>query len=242
MRSTPQELQCSQEYLDQISTLIMLFEEKDRLLSFQFIFNYNQFNTKDLQGYLINNYDIILTTLSSSGLSAFDSDYVNRQLGLRTLFILVSPRWSLMKLARLQRYRRWFLCCSTLRSAFWLVIQNNFQLRFWAKTHRTTIIFLCLNDSPTTITTPICWTCNIGGGGIAHLMCRCHPKIAAFPNLCFYEGKLLNGENVQGERYSHQFYETDFFHVRGSDDASSTARRFLQPLRRFHYGEEGRHL
>ena len=92
MRSTPQELQCSQEYLDQISTLIMLFEEKDRLLSFQFIFNYNQFNTKDLQGYLINNYDIILTTLSSSGLSAFDSDYVNRQLGLRTLFILVSPR------------------------------------------------------------------------------------------------------------------------------------------------------
>ncbi len=48
---------------------------------------------------------------------------------------------------------------------------------------------------------------------------RCHPKIAAFPNLCFYEGKLLNGENVQGERYSHQFYETDFFYVRGIGDA-----------------------
>ena len=43
---------------------------------------------------------------------------------------------------------------------------------------------------------------------------RCHPKIAAFPNLCFYEGKLL-----QGERYSHQFYETDFFYVRGIGDA-----------------------
>ena len=42
---------------------------------------------------------------------------------------------------------------------------------------------------------------------------RCHPKIAAFPNLCFYEGKLQNGENVQGDRYNHIFYETDFFYV-----------------------------
>lgn len=92
MRCTPQELQCSQEYLSKISTLIMLFEEKDRLLSFQFVFNYNQFNTRDLQGYLINNYDIILTTLSSSGLSAFDSDYVNRQSCLRTLSTLAFPR------------------------------------------------------------------------------------------------------------------------------------------------------
>ena len=56
----------------------MLFEEKDRLLSFQFIYT-SHINVKDLQGYLINNYDIIFTTLSSSGLSAFDSDYVNRQ-------------------------------------------------------------------------------------------------------------------------------------------------------------------
>ena len=42
---------------------------------------------------------------------------------------------------------------------------------------------------------------------------RCHPKIVAFPNLCFYEGKLQNGENVQGDRYNHIFYETDFFYV-----------------------------
>ena len=75
---TPEELQRSQEYLNEISLLIMLFEEKDRLLSFQFIYT-SRINVKDLQGYLINNYDIIFTTLSSSGLSAFDSDYVNRQ-------------------------------------------------------------------------------------------------------------------------------------------------------------------
>ena len=41
----------------------MLFEEKDRLLQFNYV----------------NNYDIILTTLSSSGLSVFDSDCINRQ-------------------------------------------------------------------------------------------------------------------------------------------------------------------
>ena len=57
----------------------MLFEEKDRLLSFSFIYNSDPNNVRDLQGYLVNNYDIILTTLSSSGLAAFDSDYVNRK-------------------------------------------------------------------------------------------------------------------------------------------------------------------
>ena len=75
LQYTPEELQRSQEYLNEISLLIMLFEEKDRLLS---IYT-SHINVKDLQGYLINNYDIIFTTLSSSGLSAFDSDYVNRQ-------------------------------------------------------------------------------------------------------------------------------------------------------------------
>ena len=78
LQYTPEELQRSQEYLNEISLLIMLFEEKDRLLSFQFIYT-SHINVKDLQGYLITNYDIIFTTLSSSGLSAFDSDYVNRQ-------------------------------------------------------------------------------------------------------------------------------------------------------------------
>ena len=57
----------------------MLFEAKDRLLSFSFIYNSDPNNVKDIQGYLVNNYDIILTTLSSSGLAAFDSDYVNRK-------------------------------------------------------------------------------------------------------------------------------------------------------------------
>lgn len=66
-------------YITLISQIIMLFEEKDRLLTFDFIYNYNQINTKDLQGYMINNYDIILTTLSSSGLSVFDSDLINRR-------------------------------------------------------------------------------------------------------------------------------------------------------------------
>ena len=66
-------------YLACISQLIFLFEEKDRLLSFRFIYNCDPSNTKDIQGFLVNNYDIILTTLSSSGLSAFDSDYVNRK-------------------------------------------------------------------------------------------------------------------------------------------------------------------
>lgn len=42
---------------------------------------------------------------------------------------------------------------------------------------------------------------------------RCHPNIIAFPNICFYEGKLLNGENVLGDKYSHPFYESDFFYV-----------------------------
>ena len=50
-----------------------------RLLSFSFIYNSDPNNVRDLQGYLVNNYDIILTTLSSSGLAAFDSDYVNRK-------------------------------------------------------------------------------------------------------------------------------------------------------------------
>lgn len=66
-------------YMTSVSTLVMLFEEKDRLLAFEFIYNYDQMNTKDLQGYMMNNYDIILTTLSSSGLAVFDSDYVNRK-------------------------------------------------------------------------------------------------------------------------------------------------------------------
>ena len=38
----------------------MLFEEKDRLLSFSFIYNSDPNNVKDIQGYLVNNYDIIL--------------------------------------------------------------------------------------------------------------------------------------------------------------------------------------
>lgn len=62
-----------------MSQIIMLFEEKDRLLQFNYIYNYGQMNTKDLEGYLVNNYDIILTTLSSSGLAVFDSDCINRQ-------------------------------------------------------------------------------------------------------------------------------------------------------------------
>lgn len=66
-------------YFACVSQLIMLFEEKDRLLSFSFIYNSDPNNVRDLQGYLVNNYDIILTTLSSSGLAAFDSDYVNRK-------------------------------------------------------------------------------------------------------------------------------------------------------------------
>ena len=57
----------------------MLFEEKDRLLQFNYVYNYSQMNTSDLEGYLVNNYDIILTTLSSSGLSVFHSDCINRQ-------------------------------------------------------------------------------------------------------------------------------------------------------------------
>lgn len=57
----------------------MLFEEKDRLIMFDFLYSNSDMSTKDLQGYMINNYDIILTTLSSSGLAIFDSDYVNRK-------------------------------------------------------------------------------------------------------------------------------------------------------------------
>lgn len=66
-------------YVSSISQIIMLFEEKDRLLTLDTVYHSSQMNTKDLQGYLLNNYDIILTTLSSSGLSVFDSDYVNRK-------------------------------------------------------------------------------------------------------------------------------------------------------------------
>ena len=62
-----------------VSQLIMLFEVNDRLLSFSFIYNSDPTNVRDHQGYLVNSYDIILTTLYSSGLAAFDSDYVNRK-------------------------------------------------------------------------------------------------------------------------------------------------------------------
>lgn len=42
---------------------------------------------------------------------------------------------------------------------------------------------------------------------------RCHPMIIAFPNLCFYNGQLQNGEIVTSKKYSHVFYESDYFHV-----------------------------
>lgn len=77
-------------YVTSISTLVMLFEEKDRLLTFDFIYSFDQMNTKDLQGYMMNNYDIILTTLSSSGLAVFDSDYVNRKYVLLRIGNVVS--------------------------------------------------------------------------------------------------------------------------------------------------------
>ncbi|OAO17990.1 tRNA splicing endonuclease [Blastocystis sp. ATCC 50177/Nand II] len=208
MRCTPQELQCSQEYLSEISTLIMLFEEKDRLLSFQFVFNYNQFNTRDLQGYLINNYDIILTTLSSSGLSAFDSDYVNRHFStlivdeacqateVSTLIpLLLNPEKCIL-IGDPRQLPATVLSENT---------QNNYNLSLFERL-----------------------TNNYHYSYLLNVQYRCHPKIAAFPNLCFYEGKLLNGENVQGERYSHQFYETDFFYpvvFYNLCDASVTERK-----------------
>lgn len=37
--------------------------------------------------------------------------------------------------------------------------------------------------------------------------------IIAFPNLCFYNGQLQNGEIVTSKKYSHVFYESDYFHV-----------------------------
>ena len=66
-------------YLSLISRIVLLFEEKDRLLQFHYVYSYSQMNTSELEGYLVNNYDIILTTLSSSGLAVFDSDCINRQ-------------------------------------------------------------------------------------------------------------------------------------------------------------------
>ena len=45
------------------------------------------------------------------------------------------------------------------------------------------------------------------------LLPSCHPNIIAFPNQCFYDGQLRNGENVAGRAYSHPFYESDYFYV-----------------------------
>ncbi|KAK8807625.1 hypothetical protein WA171_000578 [Blastocystis sp. BT1] len=170
----------------------MLFEEKDRLLSFSFIYNSDPNNVKDIQGYLVNNYDIILTTLSSSGLAAFDSDYVNRNFSTLVIDEACQATEVSTLIPLLLNPEKCVLIGDPKQLPATVIsenTQNNYNLSLFERLTKNFHFSYLLNTQY-----------------------RCHPKIIAFPNICFYEGKLQNGENVQGDSYSHQFYESDFFH------------------------------